>query len=118
MIAKHLRSVIQPILVRVLTHNGLEYWAKELTFTCYRHSTELYYTVGFAYLFLSLLLTYEARIKKCIDKLYYKLGDSSLAAGIFPSNREVWNDIADDITNHNVVVNKIVNLRKIAAAAK
>ena len=66
---------------------------------------------------MSLLLTNEARIKKVIDKLYYKFGNSSLAAGIFPSDREVWNDIADDITNHNVVLNKMVNLRKLAAAA-
>ena len=67
---------------------------------------------------MSLLLTNEARIKKCIDKLYYKFRDSSLAAGIFPSNREIWNDIADDFTNHNFLVNEIVNLRKIAAAGE
>ena len=89
MTLKHLKSVNRPILVRVLTNKGPLYWAKELTSKCFRHSTELYYTVRFADLFLSLLLTNEARIQKSVDKLYFMFGISSTAVGIFPSDREL-----------------------------
>ena len=45
----------RPILVRVLTHSGPQYWAKSITAKFIRHSRELYYTPRFADLFLSML---------------------------------------------------------------
>ena len=114
---KLLRSVNRPILVRVLTHTGPQYWAKELTSKCYRHSTELYYTSRFADLFFSLLLTNECRIQKCVDKLYFMFNYSTTAVCLFPSNREVWNSIAHDILNQDIVNDKMVELQLKAAAA-
>ena len=96
---KHLKSVNRPILVRVITHKGTQYWAKELTSKCFRHSAELYYTARFSDLFLSLLLTNEARIQKTVDKLHFMLCISSTPVGLFPSYREVWYNIAHDILN-------------------
>ena len=113
---KHLKSVNRPILVRVITHKGTQYWAKELTSKCFRHSAELYYTARFSDLFLSLLLTNEARIQKSVDKLYFMFNFSNTAVGLFPSNREVWNDIAHNILNQDVVRDKIFELRKKAVA--
>ena len=107
----------RPILVRVLTHEGPQYLAKELTSKCFRHSTELYYTARFSDLFFSLLLTNEARIQKSVDKLYFMFGNSSTAVGLFPSDREVWNDIAHDILNQGVVRDKLFDLQKKAAAS-
>ena len=52
-----------------------------------------------------------------MDKLYYIFGNSTLAAGLLPSKREFWNDIANDLSNHKKVRNKIKDLKKIAAAA-
>ena len=103
-------------MVRVLTYEGPKYLAKELTSKCFRHSTELYYTARFSDLFFSLLLTNEARIQKSVDKLYFMFGNSSNAVGLFPSDREVWNDIAHDILNNGVVRDKIFELRKKAVA--
>ena len=48
---KVLQKHNRPILVRVLTHRGPEYWAKSLTEGCIRHSQQVYYTSRFADLF-------------------------------------------------------------------
>ena len=69
-----LQRVNRPVLVRVLTHNGPQYWVKALTVTCIRHSKELYYTSRFADLFLSMLLTNEGRISTSVDALYLHFG--------------------------------------------
>ena len=82
---KLLQSTNRPILVRVLTHHGPEYWGKQLTINCYRHSSEIYYTARFADLFYSLLLINEARIKKSVDKLHFLFGDSNLVSGLLPT---------------------------------
>ena len=92
-----MESVNRPILVRVLTYNGPEYLAKELTINCHRHSSMLYYTSRFADLFFSLLITNEARILKCVDSLYNIFGSFNYVPNLFPSYNEVWVDIANMI---------------------
>ena len=95
-------SVLQkqnrPILVRVLTHNGPEYWAKELTTHCFRHSRELYYTSAFADLYLSILLTNQGRISTSVDAMHLYFGTKTEVAVLLPSKRLVWNAIANDLT--------------------
>ena len=76
-----LKSQNRPILVKVLTHIGPQYWAKERTVTCIRFSRKLYYTPQFADLFFPLLLTNEARIKKCIDCLFLHFSNTALTTG-------------------------------------
>ena len=79
----------RPILVRVLTHSGPQYWAKECTVGCIRHSRQLYYTSQFADLFLSLLLTNEARISKCVDLLFLYFANTSTTPSLLPSYRPI-----------------------------
>ena len=110
-------SCNRPVLVRVLTQSGPQYWAKESTGGCIRHSRQLYYTPGFADLFLSLLLINEARIHKCVNALYYEFYRTSETSGLLPSNRLVWNNIASDLSNHEVVLNKMTELKHKAADA-
>ena len=116
-IRKLLQFTNRPILVRVLTHHGPEYWAKQLTSNCYRHSPEIYYTAKFADLFFSLLLINEARIKKTVDKLHFLFGNSSTASGLLPSYKDIWTDLAHDISKNRIVGKKILELRKKAADA-
>ena len=80
-----MRATNRPVLVRVLTKNGPDYWAKELTVGCIRHSRELYYTPEFADLFLSLLLTNEPRIHKCVNALHFQISSTSKTPGLLPS---------------------------------
>ena len=75
-----------PILVRVLTERGPEYWAKELTATIYRHSRQIYYTPKFADLYLSLLLTNQAKINATEDALYSHFAGTSVTPGLLPKN--------------------------------
>ena len=113
---KVLASVNLPILVRVLTHNGPEYWVKELTMKCYRHSSILYYTPKFADLFFSLLLINEGRIQKCVDALYFIFGNSNTVGDLLPSYKDVWTNIASDILNQGILNEKILQLKVKAAA--
>ena len=112
-----LKSQNRPILVKVLTHIGPQYWAKERTVTCIRFSRKLYYTPQFADLFLSLLLTNEARIKKCIDCLFLHFSNTALTSGLLPSYRPFWNSITTDITTHKQFLSKIRDLKYKAAMA-
>ena len=99
----------------VLTSTGPQYWAKERTFCCYRYSKKLYYTPQFADLFLSLLLTNEARISKCIDALYLYFANTSIVPGLLPGDRNVWNNIATAITTSEEFLSMIKNLKYSAA---
>ena len=110
-----LRASNRPVLVRVLTKYGPEYWAKELTIGCIRHSRELYFTPEFADLFLSLLLTNEARIHKCVNALHYQFCGTSKTPGLLPSYRVFWNNLAADISNHESVLHKLRELKYKAA---
>ena len=112
-----LNSQNRPILVRVLTHVGPQYWAKERTVGCIRYSRKWYYTPRFADLFLSLLLTNEARIKKCLYSLYLHFSNTSLTSGLLPSSRHFCNSITSDITSHKVFLIKIKDLKYKAAMA-
>ena len=47
----HLKSCNRPVLLRVLTQSGPQYWVKQNTVGCFRHSRQLYYTPAFADLF-------------------------------------------------------------------
>ena len=87
-----LRSQNRPALVRVLTHEGPQFWAKPLTTNCIRHSSQLYYTPKFADLFLSLLLTNEARISQCVNCLHLLFSPTNRTSGLLPSNRLFWNN--------------------------
>ena len=82
-----LERVNRPILVRVLTHFGPVYWAKELTETCCRHSQDIYYTTRFADLFFSMLLTNEGRISTSVDALYLYFGRESRTSHLLPHLR-------------------------------
>ena len=110
-----MESVNRPILVRVLTYNGPEYLAKELTINCHRHSSMLYYTSRFADLFFSLLITNEARILKCVDSLYNIFGSFNYVPNLFPSYNEVWVDIAYDILSRTAFQDKMIELTNKAA---
>ena len=88
---------------------------KELTVHTYRHSKELYYTPKFAGLMFSLLLTNQGRIKTTVDALYTHFASTSVTAGLLPKNRLVWNNIASDIINHDVVSTKRKELQRQAA---
>ena len=68
-------------------------------------------------MFLSLLLTNEARIKKCVDLLYFHFASTSQVSGLLPSDRNVWNSIAEDLTNHDVYLDKLKELKYKAALA-
>ena len=107
----------RPILVRVLTHTGPEYWAKSLTARCFRHSSYIYYTSRFADLFLSMLLTNEARVSTSVDTLYVHFGSTSETLPLLPKNRQFWNDLTRDITSHIVFKEKVLSLKRKAAAA-
>ena len=106
-----------PILVRVLTHTGPEYWVKELTERCIRHSRNLYYTVQFANLFLSILMTNEGRILKSVDALHLHFGTTSEVSGLLPSFRLTWNDIAEVLATSKEFTTKIQELKYKAARA-
>ena len=75
-----LQNLNRPVLVRVLTHTGPEYWAKELSEKCIRHSRDLYYTTQFADLFLSVLLTNKRRILTSVDALHLHFETSSVVS--------------------------------------
>ena len=104
-----------PVLVRVLTHTGPEYWVKELTEICIRHSRNLYYTVQFANLFLSILMTNEGRILKSVDALHLHFGTTSEVSGLLPSFRVTWNDLAEALTSTKEFTTKIQELKYKAA---
>ena len=72
--------------MRVLTERGPEYWVKELTTTTYRHSKELYYIPKFADLYLSLLLTTQAKLQATEDALYSHFTGKSLTPGLLSKN--------------------------------
>ena len=110
-----LRSQNRPALVRVLTHEGPQFWAKPLTTNCIRHSSQLYYTPKFADLFLSLLLTNEARISQCVNCLHLLFSSTNRTSGLLPSNRLFWNNFTYDIINHEVILAKIKSLKYKAA---
>ena len=99
------------ILVRVLTHTAPQYWAKECTGRCIRHSSKLYYTPQFANLLFSLLLTNEARIKKSVNTLLLHFGTTCIIPGLLPKNRVVWNEIANDLIQHEVVLAKLKEMK-------
>ena len=86
---RQLEKKNRPILVRVLTKNGPEYWAKELTIKTYRFSRELYYTPQFADLMLSFMLIHQARTTSIVHALYTHIGSSSITPGLFPKNNHV-----------------------------
>ena len=86
---RELEKKNRPILVRVLTKNGPEYWAKELTIKTYRLSRELYYTPQFADLMLSFMLTHQARTISIVNALYTHIGSSSITPGLLPKNNHV-----------------------------
>ena len=90
---------------------------KELTVHTYRHSNKLYYTSKFADLMLSLLLINQGMIKTTVDALYTQFASTSVTGGLLPQNRLVWNDITDDIINHEVVRAKCNELKRQAASA-
>ena len=106
-----LRRQNLPVLVRVLTNLGPQYWAKESTTGCIRHSRELYYTPQFADLFFSLLLTNEARVNKSVNSLMLHFGSTCITPGLLPKDRVVWNDIASDLSKHEVVIAKLKELK-------
>ena len=110
-----LRSQNRPVLVRVLTHKGPQYWAKPITTKCIRHSSQLYYTPKFADLFLSLLLTNEARITKCVNSLHLIFSSINRTSTLLPSNRLFWNNFTHDIINHEIISAKIKSLKYKAA---
>ena len=114
---KSLQKLNRPILVRVLTHTGPQLWLKELTTACIRHSRELYYTTQFADLYLSLLLTNEARVTKCLDALHFHFSTTSITPGLLPSSTVFWNDISTAITTHEQFTTKIKDLKHKAATA-
>ena len=107
----------RPILVRVLTHSGPQYWVKECTVGCIRYSRQLYYTSQFADLFLSLLLTNEARISKCVDLLFLYFANTSTTPSLLPSYPPIWSNIPTDITNHRTFLAKVKELKYKAASA-
>ena len=107
----------RPVLVRVLTHRGPQYWAKELTETCIRHSRELYYTPRFVDLLLSMVLTNKGKISSSVNALFLHFGSTSKTPGLLPSSSVLWNDIVHDIVSHNVFRSKLIELKYKAAAA-
>ena len=68
-------------------------------------------------MFLSLILTNEGRVKKCIDLLYFHFASTSKTPGLLPSNRDVWTNIVSDLTSHEVFVAKLKELKYKAALA-
>ena len=112
-----LQNLNRPVLVRVLTHTGPEYWAKELLVNCIRDSRNLYYTSQFADLFLSVLLTNNGKVLSSVDALHLHFATTSVVSALIPSNRVVWNDIVRDLTTHNVFIKKINELKYKAAEA-
>ena len=107
----------RPFLFRVLSKNGPEYQAPELTTNCVRHSRELYYTSAFADLFLSILLTNEGRILTSIDALHTFFGTKTDVCGLLPSYSVVWKEIAGDLVNSNIFCSKLKELQYKNAAA-
>ena len=112
-----LKKQNRPILVRVLTHTGPQYWVKELTKSCIRHSREIYYTPRFADLFLSMLMVNEGRISTSLNALYLHYGSTSMCPGLLPSDRVFWNDLVQNIISHPIFKSKIYTLKHKAAAA-
>ena len=107
----------RPILVRVLTHTGPQFWVKELTTQCIRFSRKLYFTPQFANLFLSMLLTNEGRILKSVDALHLHFGSTCVVSGLLPSYSLVWKNIAKILTTSPTFISKIKELRYKAADA-
>ena len=105
----------RPVLVRVLTHTGPEYWTKELTSRCIRLSRELYYTSRFADLYLSMLLTNEGRILTSLDALHLHFGTTSKVSGLLPSYSQVWKSLAQILTTDTIFIKKVKELRYKAA---
>ena len=112
-----LRKGNRPVLVRVLTHNGPQYWVKPLTISCIRHSSDLYYTPRFADLFLSLLLTNEGRVSTSVNALYVYFSEKCTTPGLLPTLSTVWNDIVHDIISHRAFREKVLDLKYKAALA-
>ena len=112
-----LQSQNRPVLVRVLTHKGPEYWAKSLTGTCMRPSKKIYCTVKFADLFLSMLLTNQCRISTSLDALYLHFGGTSKTPSLLPEMYTFWNDLLELLTSHPAFKTKVSCLKSKAAAA-
>ena len=107
----------RPILVRVLTNTGPQYWAKELTTRCFRYSRELYYTEQFADLLLSILLMNQGRITTSVDTLVVHFGGKSEVPGLLPTSTVVWNNLVSDLISHPRFKTKVNLLKRKAAAA-
>ena len=52
-----------------------------------------------------------------MDKLHFLFGYSNFVSGLLPSYKDFWTDIADDISKHSIVRDKITELQYKAAAA-
>ena len=52
-----------------------------------------------------------------MNALYYEFYQTSETSGLLPSNRLVWNNITSDLSNHEVVLNKMTELKHKAADA-
>ena len=102
-----LKKQNRPILVRVLTRKGPEYWAKSMTRNCIRHSAKIYYTSRFADLFLSMLLTNEARVGTSVDALYIHFSSARQTTSLFPKWVQFWRDLTRNITSHSVFKAKV-----------
>ena len=88
-----------------------------LTLDCFRYSNKLYYISQFIDLYLSFLLTNEARIKKCCDCLNMHFAATSMVPGLLPNKRNIWNNITTAITSSDVFRKKIRYLKYRAATA-
>ena len=90
---------------------------KSLTGSCIRHSREIYYTSRFANLFLSILLTNEARLESSVDALYLHFASTSETSSLLPKYSAFWNDLIRAITSHRVFKAEIRCLKFNAASA-
>ena len=112
-----LKKANRPVLVRVLTHVGPQYWAKVLTEPCIRHSKDIYYTLRFADLLLSTVLTNNGKVSTTVNALYLHFGSTIKTSGLLPRSSDFWNDILQDIISHRVFKAKVRDLKHKAAAS-
>ena len=105
-----------PVLVRVLTYMGPQYWAKVLTSMCIRHSKDIYYTPRFADLFLSMLLINQGRILSSVNALHVHFGSTNSTSTLLPTYSNFWNTLLHDLISHAHFKSTIISLKYKAAA--
>ena len=105
-----------PVLVRVLTYMGPQYWAKVLTSMCIRNSKDIYYTPRFADLFLSMLLINQGRILSSVNALHVHFGSTNSTSTLLPTYSNFRNTLLHDLTYHAHFKSTILSLKYKAAA--